>query len=55
VEKFPRFAWDCVSKRNWLASGGRVSKEGQYVNNTRKEGERRELGYDKDWRVIASK
>ena len=51
--KFSRIAWKSLSKRNWLESRGRVSKEGQYVNNTREEGERRKVK-DKDGSVIAS-
>jgi hypothetical protein len=50
---FSRIAWKSLSKRNWVESRGRVSEEGQYVNNTREEGERRKVK-DKDGSVIAS-
>lgn len=50
---FSRIAWKSLSKRNWVESRGRVSEEGQYVNNTREEGERRKVK-DKERSVIAS-
>jgi len=50
---FSRIAWKSLSKRNWVESRGIVSEEGQYVNNTREEGERRKVK-DKERSVIAS-
>jgi hypothetical protein len=54
VEKFPRFAWDRFSKRDWLESGGRVLEKGEYVHYKRKEGKGTEAELHQGRRVIAS-